>query len=109
MYGAASKLLRGENDNLDLRLGMRLKRRRGALAAKGRGLREYFTEARTSAMEMGFGVADGPIEHGGDFRMFVALNIVEHDDEFLRRAELGDSALEVKTIQGRGKARIRGC
>lgn len=38
--------------------------------------------------------------------MFVALNVVKNDDEFLGRAELRERALEMKAIQRRGKVRI---
>lgn len=76
------------------------------MAAQGGGFRQNLAEARTSAVEMGFGIADGPIEHGGNFRMFVALNVVKNDNEFLGRAELFERALEMKAIQRRGKMRI---
>lgn len=94
------------DDELHLRLGMRLKRRPVGLAAQGGGFRQNLAQARASAVEMGFGVADGPIEHGGDFRMFVALNVVKNDNELLGRAELFERALEMKAIQRRGKMRI---
>lgn len=76
------------------------------MAAQGGGFRQNLAEARTSAVEMGLRVADGPIEHRGDFRMFVALDVVENDDEFLGRAEFFERALEMKAIQRRGKMRI---
>lgn len=56
----------------------------GRSCGSNRGIGDKkLAKARASTVEMGFRVADGPIEHGGDFRMFVTLNIVQDNNEFL--------------------------
>lgn len=79
---------------------------RGSRGGK-RGIRgKKFAKASSRTMEMGLGVSDGPIEHGGNFRMLVALNVVEDNDKLLRRAKAGEGAFEIKAIERRGKLRI---
>lgn len=99
----------GGGDELNLRLGLRLKTRRVTRAAEARGLRQNLAKTRTRAMEMRFRVADGPIEHRSDFRMFVALDVVKNDNELLRRAKLCERALEIKAIQRGRKVRVGRC
>lgn len=58
-------------------------------------------------MKPRFGISDGPIHHFRDLGVFIALNIVEDDDQLLKRAELVDGALQIEAVDGAGQDEIR--
>lgn len=51
-------------------------------------------------MQLGFAVADGAVEHGSDFVVLVAFDIVENEDETVARRKVGDGALEGEAVNG---------
>lgn len=50
-------------------------------------------------MKARLGISDRPIHHLSDFGMFVALNVMENDDEFLEGAKLLQGAFEVEAVK----------
>lgn len=50
-------------------------------------------------MKARFGITDGPIQHFCNFGVFVSLNVMENYHEFLERAELLQSTLQIEAVE----------
>ena len=54
-------------------------------------------------MELGFAVAGGALEHGGDLVVLVALDVVQDEDHAVAGGQGGDGALEGDAVDGAGE------
>src|SRR5215469_13433275 len=65
-------------------------------------------ELEASLVQLGFAVADGAIQHGGDFVMLVAFDVVEHEYEPVTGGQVRDGALQRETVDGTGQRQVGG-
>jgi hypothetical protein len=56
----------------------------------------------------GLRISDGPIQHFCDFRVLVALNVVEDNDQFLEWAELRHCALKIEAVERASQEQVGG-
>ena len=57
-------------------------------------------------MELGFAVAGGALEHGGDFVVLEAFDVVEDEDHAVAGRQRGDGALEGDAVDGAGELEV---
>ena len=57
-------------------------------------------------MELGFAVAGGALEHGGDLIVLEAFDVVEDEDHAVAGRERGDGALEGDAVDGAGELEV---
>ena len=69
---------------------------------------EEFAELEAGFVELGFAVAGGALEHGGDLVVLVAFDVVEDEDHAIAGGQGGDGALEGDAVDGAGEVEIAG-
>ena len=57
-------------------------------------------------MELGFAVAGGAFEHGGDLVVLEAFDVVEDEDHAVAGRQRGDGALEGDAVDGAGELEV---